>query len=442
MISREVLIQRAKKVLDQNWLGHATKPAPRLYPHQWSWDSAFIAIAYAHYDPPRAIQEMRSLFAGQWHNGLLPHILFDPLERDYAPGPEFWQIDRSPHAPKDVMTSGIIQPPVHATAILHIAHHDPDKVRSLAFLREMFPKLKSWHAYLYNERDLEKNGLISIRHPWESGQDNSPIWDQALSRIKIKDGMVPEYSRVDIDIVNETERPTSAEYDLYAYLVKIAYENDYDETRIFESSPFIVQDVLFNSLLVQANRDLSTIADLLGEESKIFDRWALQTSNAMNEKLWDSTHGIYFDYDLVSRQSIHAHVAAGFSPLYACIPTAAQAELILANLNTYGFCPLDEVCWAVPSYDKLQPGYSSSQYWRGPVWINVNWILYRGLKNYRMNAYAEHIKRAIIKLPSDFGFYEYFDTDTGQGYGSGSFSWTAALLLDLLLEEEYNGQFN
>jgi hypothetical protein len=436
MTSRERLVQQAKKVLERNWLGYATKPAPRLYPHQWSWDSAFIAMAYAHYDTPRAMQEMRSLFGGQWQNGLLPHIIFNQDARDYSPGPEFWQVYRSPYSPPGVVTSGIIQPPVHATSILHIAHHDPDKDRGLAFLREMFPKLRFWHAYLYNERDLEHNGLISIRHPWESGQDNSPIWDQALSRIKIEDGMVPEYHRVDTDLVGVAERPSTAEYDRYAYLVKIFYENDYDEASIFQTNPFIIQDVLFNSLLVQANRDLSTIAHLVGEESRIFERWALQTSNALNEKLWDSTHNIYFDFDLVSGQAIHAHVAAGFSPLYAGIPTAKQAELILSNLNNYGFCPLDEVCWAVPSFDKLEPGYAPGRYWRGPVWVNINWVLYRGLSRYGLHAYAEHVKQAIIKLPGEFGFFEYFDADTGEGHGSESFSWTAALLLDLLLEEE------
>jgi hypothetical protein len=76
------------------------------------------------------------------------------------------------------------------------------------------------------------------------------------------------------------------------------------------------------------------------------------------------------------------------------------------------------------------------------VWININWILHRGLNHYGFHAYAEHIKQAIIKLPSEFGFYEYFDPETGEGHGSESFSWTAALLLDLLLEEENYGQFN
>jgi hypothetical protein len=114
------LAQRAKEVLEGNWLGHATKPAPVLYPHQWSWDSAFIAIGYSHFNQSRAEKELRSLFEGQWQNGFVPHIVFNPKAKDYSPGPEFWQTDRSPYASRKPRTSGIIQPPVHATAVLHI----------------------------------------------------------------------------------------------------------------------------------------------------------------------------------------------------------------------------------------------------------------------------------------------------------------------------------
>ena len=32
----QALAKKAKKVLDGNWMGSATKPAPGLYPHQWS----------------------------------------------------------------------------------------------------------------------------------------------------------------------------------------------------------------------------------------------------------------------------------------------------------------------------------------------------------------------------------------------------------------------
>jgi len=54
-----------------------TRPSPRLYPHQWSWDAAFVAIGWAHFAPLRAVTELRSLFRGQWSNGMVPQIVFD-----------------------------------------------------------------------------------------------------------------------------------------------------------------------------------------------------------------------------------------------------------------------------------------------------------------------------------------------------------------------------
>jgi hypothetical protein len=107
----QVLVHRAKEVLEGNWMGSATKPAPKLYPHQWSWDSAFVAIGYSHFNQKRAQQELVSLFQGQWNNGMLPHIIFNPEAADYKPGPEFWQTDRSSAASRKPLTSGIIQPP-------------------------------------------------------------------------------------------------------------------------------------------------------------------------------------------------------------------------------------------------------------------------------------------------------------------------------------------
>src|SRR5215212_7827128 len=79
------LVQEAQKVLEFNWTGEYTRPSPRLYPHQWSWDSAFTAIGYAHWDQRRAIKELTHLFDSQWKNGLLPQIVFDPHFGEYFP---------------------------------------------------------------------------------------------------------------------------------------------------------------------------------------------------------------------------------------------------------------------------------------------------------------------------------------------------------------------
>ena len=81
---------RAAYTLRDNSTGLITKAAPTLYPHQWSWDAAFNAIGLATTDLPRARLELDSLFAGQWRNGLLPHIVFDPAADGYWPGPAQW----------------------------------------------------------------------------------------------------------------------------------------------------------------------------------------------------------------------------------------------------------------------------------------------------------------------------------------------------------------
>ena len=86
-------LKLAKEILLGNWTGSYTKPSPSLYPHQWNWDSAFIAIGYAHYDQERAQQEILSLFENQWSNGMVPQIVFNPQALGhYFPEPDFWQV--------------------------------------------------------------------------------------------------------------------------------------------------------------------------------------------------------------------------------------------------------------------------------------------------------------------------------------------------------------
>ena len=159
------LIQEAQKVLEFNWTGEYTRPGPRLYPHQWSWDSAFTAIGYAHWDQRRAIKELTHLFDSQWKNGLLPQIVFEPHFGEYFPGVDFWHAERSPDAPRDRKTSGIVQPPLHATATLRLYRRLRDSGRAREFLEYAYPRLKAWHEYLYRERDPEREGLVYIRHP-------------------------------------------------------------------------------------------------------------------------------------------------------------------------------------------------------------------------------------------------------------------------------------
>src|SRR3984957_18188681 len=144
---------RAAYILRDNSTGLITKAAPALYPHQWSWDAAFNAIGLAAIDLPRARTELDSLFAGQWRNGLLPHIVFDPSADGYWPGPAQWECaQHSEEAPSTPATSGLIDPPVHAIAvdrILALAAQagGAEAERTEAWAARIYPKLLAWHRF-------------------------------------------------------------------------------------------------------------------------------------------------------------------------------------------------------------------------------------------------------------------------------------------------------
>jgi glycogen debranching enzyme len=89
LVGREALAARAQEVLRQNDMGGWTRAAPELYPHQWSWDTGFIAIGLAHLDIRRAARELLTLFEHQWKTGKVPHSVFNPAPsrpRCSAPG--------------------------------------------------------------------------------------------------------------------------------------------------------------------------------------------------------------------------------------------------------------------------------------------------------------------------------------------------------------------
>jgi len=261
------------------------------------------------------------------------------------------------------------------------------------------------------------------------------MWDQILQRMQLRPGQIPKYQRADTHVVPKEDRPEEAAYDRFAYLVQLFEQRDYDEARIREDCPFLVQDVLFNTLLCQAEQDLAQIARILDRDPSPHEARATKTAGAIDRKLWDEEHGVYLDFDLVTYQPIRVYVSAGFLPLFAGIPDRNRARRMLESLKNSGFCLKDESLVPVPSYDRYGYGFSPVQYWRGPVWINIDWLLMRGFERYGFREQAQRLRRAVVSLVQDAGFYEYFDPISGRGHGSDLFSWTAALLLEVLMDE-------
>lgn len=430
------LVRAGLALLEANSLGDATRPGP-LYPHQWSWDSAAIAMGRSAWDQAGAERELRALFAAQWDDGLLPHIVFSDSDR-YFPGPAFWQTERSPHAPAHVRTSGIVQPPIHATAAWRVYLKAADRERALTFLRDLYPRLAAWHGYLYRERQRDGDGLVEVWHPWESGMDNSPAWDDAMRRIELAPEDVPPYERIDVALAGDPAgRPSDYDYDRYAYLVQVFRELAYDGRRSRAATPFAVQPVLFNSLLVQSGRDLAKIARVVGEDPARHEACAHATVAGM-EKLWDEEAATYLDYDALAGRRVARRTAAGFAPLYAGIPSPQRAERMFARLPQFQ-ARIEEGLVAIPTISPDEPDFEPGLYWRGPVWPIFQWVTYYGALRYGHRELAQQIRATTLELTRRSGFWEHYSPVTGDGQGDPGFSWTVGLVLDLIEQTVADG---
>jgi hypothetical protein len=433
---------RATDVLRRNGLKAWTKPAPSLYPHQWSWDSAFIALGLAHVDNRRATNELDSLFTGQWSTGKVPHIVFDPEAppKSYFPDAERWNSSAlSEDAPSGRRTSGLCQPPVHAIAVRRIWQtsrgKDDERVdRARAFLRGNYPRLFSWHRYLATARDPEGSGLVTIYHPWESGTDNSPRWDSVLERITV--GEVPSYTRYDLQHVSDpSHRPTDSEYDRFLWLLELLKRARYDEADIYERHPFLVKDVLFSAILVAANEALLEIAEVVeapDEDRALIDGW-IERGRAGLEEQWDSDLGLCLDRDVLADEPLRVRTIAGFSPLIGGGLGHQRLRDLLTTLDSRAFAGNPKLHYPLPpSTSPEEAGFHPRSYWRGPVWPVANWLLWWSLLRAGESERAQSMRRETLHELSEGGFAEYFEPFTGEPLGSGEQSWTAAVALDMV----------
>ena len=162
-MDEDKLFEQAKAVLKHNDRGSWTVPAGELYPHQWLWDSCFIAIGLRHLDIERARAELTSLLRGQWSNGMLPNIVF-AKGKEHHRDRELWRSYLSPYSPAKVATSGLTQPPMLAEAVVAVGEKMKLPERR-SWYRQMYPALLHYHQWLYGERDPHKEGLIILLHP-------------------------------------------------------------------------------------------------------------------------------------------------------------------------------------------------------------------------------------------------------------------------------------
>lgn len=433
----QALAAQAAGILQANDTGTSIKAAPGLYPHQWSWDAAFISIGLAHVSIDRAVLEMRTLFRAQWKNGMVPHIVYNPAvpAEAYFPDAARWDVSISPDAPPDVATSGIAQPPVHAIAIATICElASPGQAREIA--TEFYRPLLEWHRYLMSARDPEVSGLITIVHPWESGMDNSPRWDRAMMRITVPRNELPPFVRRDLAHVDDArQRPSDEDYQRYLWIVEVLKRGEYRVDQLYDELPFRVKDVFFSALLVSANEALMRLANLAEvdvEDLSIIESWIDRGRLGLAEQ-WNPESGLCCDLDLFDDAPIPERTIAAFAPLVAGQITVPMRQALIGLWQSEAFTGHPELRWAVPpSTSPLSPGFVANAYWRGPVWPVMNWLLWRSWERVGEGAIAGDLRRHALDQVASAGFAEYMHPFTGEALGSDEQSWTAAAVLDWL----------
>ena len=201
----------------------------------------------------------------------------------------------------------------------------------------------------------------------------------------------------------------------------------------FEESPCLVQDTLMNAVLIKSNQSLIKIGKQFGLDTGELEEWQQQSKRRFKEKFWNPDLQTFTPYDLRGNHPISQREIGAMVALYAEIATPHQAHKIdtyLCSLHARNF-------YICPSFDVDSSLFDSKRYWRGPIWPQMNWMLFHGLKHYGFEQTAQIVKSDLLELVSRSGFYEYFESqknlvkNNSKGYGGDNFSWTAACVLDL-----------
>lgn len=394
------LQDEARKLLDKNARRgnsfYYTVPSGKKYPHQWSWDSSFHAIVNCRLGrADLAKEEILTLLGKMLPDGSLPHIVFherslttfaNRIFRFCWPNP-----DRSP----------LVQPPVVALAVSDIWKETED----IAFLLEALPLLDRHFEWLGTKRRLGHSSLVSIFSPWESGIDHKPGFDQLLGRL--------------------ARFPFGRYAVLYTNEMKMAVHK-FNPNQIVRRGYFNVKEVLFNTVYALGLGELGNMFAAIGDRQKADSYHARSTrvEKSILHECYDRATGLYFDIDAVTGNLIRDPSITALMPLALNGVPQKEYEALVSHLTN------PDEFWTrfpVPSVPKNSRHFrpaSRLYLWRGPTWINTNFLIAEGLRKHGYRELADAISQASKELVEQSGFREYYNPLTGEGGGEKGFSWS------------------
>ena len=376
------LRERALQILDAHWRPAAgyCVPNPARYPHQWLWDSAFHAVAWARLGDPRGVTELASLLGGQLDCGMVPHMRYGPLPPSVWLGP----------LPS---SSSLTQPPMFGHAVAEL-------VRSgFPVPGEVVVRATRALRWLLDSR-RDSTGLIVIVHPWEAGNDHAPRWDG---------WGVPGTTRDTYDQAARSRWNTDLMRDVVIG----------DEGAAVGSDRFLVCPAAFNAYVAFNARELGATVD-----DPALLRDADELAGLIDELLWDEATSLWADRPVLGGDG-HTHripISDGAMPLLVTgdRERAQRALATLTDSQFFGGTPFGPTNVA-----RDQPSYDPTAYWRGAAWPNMSYLLWLAARRWRATSVADEIARNTIAGAEASGWAEYWNPHTGHGLGAAPQSWTA-----------------
>ncbi len=338
----------------------AMTPSVIHYIGVWQWDAFFHALAYRYVDPNLAENQLRILLDHQREDGMIPDAVHDEgiITRWKVPGTE--------------QETDITKPPLIAWAALKLyatsGHRD--------FLDEIYDPICRLNQWWFENNDDDRDGIVEYRHPFSSGADDSPLWDQ---------GMPVE-------------------------------------------SPDI------NTYLVLQMDSLARIAQILGlaEDAAKWQARADDLTRKMMTHFWDDQTGVF--RAMRQHQPVTALTLFNLYPLLTGRLDRATATRVIAHLRSK-----DEFwsAFPLPTVARNDPKYDPNRMWRGPTWVNTNYLFIEGLARSGYPDVARELRDKTLELLMRHDdIYEYYNPETGNPppHAASVFGWSSAVFVDLAIQ--------
>mgnify|MGYP000439328897 CR=1 FL=1 len=210
--------------------------------------------------------------------------------------------------------------------------------------------------------------------------------------------------------------------------------------------PANFEAVDLNTMLVAEEKALSKMAAALGKkgEAAQFRKKARERTKRINQTMWDSTTGFYYqvdkkdnDFTYKSENDLKRKEIIGFLPLWAGVASEKQAEKLVAHLtDTSKFWRK----FGVPSLSADDPYYNPRGYWNGPVWVEWNYLIEHGLKKYGYHDQARELvdrvaENMILQLKKDHNLWEFYSPDSQWAGYHKTYIWAG--IINRMLMDTY-----